>query len=119
MAKATGRPARSGPLLVAQALRTANIAHADYLDTQWYRGELTADRLVQNLSESFERIGGHGTVELMCHPGYADSALAAASTYVEDRQRELELLCSDTLASRLEALGIHLIGYAELCHCSD
>lgn len=119
LAKTTGLPARSGPLLVAQTLRMANIPHTDYLNTNWYVGGLTAERLVQIISQAFDRIGGQGTIELMCHPGYADSALATVSRYVEEREQELALLCSGAIASRLKNLGITLISYAELCHvCS-
>jgi len=115
LAKAGGLPVRTGPLPVAHALRTANIPHADYLDTSWYGDGLTADRLVQAVSQAFDRIGGHGTVELMCHPGYADDALSAVSGYVGGRWQELILLRSGDFASRLEGLGIQLISYAELC----
>lgn len=113
LAKAEGKPARSGPLAVAHALRTAGIRHADYLDTRWYDGELTADRLVQTVFQAFDRIGGQGTVELMCHPGYADGALAALSHYIEKREQELAVLCAGEVAERLEAFGIRLISYAE------
>ncbi|MFZ4698660.1 MAG: ChbG/HpnK family deacetylase [Candidatus Methylumidiphilus sp.] len=114
LAAMSGLPARTGPLPVAHALRTAHIPHPDYLDTSWYGDDLTADRLIQAVSQAFDRIGGQGVVELMCHPGYADDTLAAVSNYVEGREQELALLRSDELAERLETLDVHLISYAEL-----
>ncbi len=114
LAKAEGLSARSGPLPVAHALRMSNVPHPGYLDTSWYGDGLTADLLIQSVSQAFDRIGGQGTVELMCHPGYADCNLAAVSNYVEAREHELAVLCSSELAERLEGVGVHLISYSEL-----
>jgi len=56
-----------------------------------------------------------GTWELVCHPGYADSDLKAASTrLVESRQVELEALTSEKTKKALAAHGIELISYADL-----
>jgi len=114
LAKAEGLPARPGPLPVAHGLRAAGVPHPDCLDTSWYGGGLSVDGLLQAVSDAFVRLGGSGTVELMCHPGHADAALAAVSSYVGERERELALLCADGLAERLAAQGVQLISYAEL-----
>jgi len=56
-----------------------------------------------------------GTWELVCHPGYADSDLKAASTrLVESRQVELKALTSEKTKKALAAHGIELISYADL-----
>jgi predicted glycoside hydrolase/deacetylase ChbG (UPF0249 family) len=56
-----------------------------------------------------------GTWELVCHPGYDDSALANAGTRLrQSRVRELELLTSDAARRELTRAGIDLITYADL-----
>jgi hopanoid biosynthesis associated protein HpnK len=56
-----------------------------------------------------------GTSELMCHPGYADAALAKTGTRLLV-QREIEkfALCSPFLGSFLEVSGIRLVNYQAL-----
>lgn len=53
------------------------------------------------------------TVEVMCHPGWIDPALRAISSYVEERELELELLGSPELSRELEAAGWRLCGFSE------
>jgi predicted glycoside hydrolase/deacetylase ChbG (UPF0249 family) len=53
-----------------------------------------------------------GSSELMCHPGYADAALAATGTrLVATRQRELEALTSPAIRKLIAELGIKLVNY--------
>jgi predicted glycoside hydrolase/deacetylase ChbG (UPF0249 family) len=54
-----------------------------------------------------------GVTELMCHPGYADEALAI-STYRAQREGELRALCDPRVRAALTAASIRLINYKEL-----
>lgn len=58
-----------------------------------------------------------GVTELMCHPGYADEALAV-STYREQREGELRALCEPRARAALTAAGVRLISYKELAAVS-
>ena len=55
-----------------------------------------------------------GVTELMVHVGYADRALAAVDRYTEQRERELEALCSPAVRERLRRHGIELAHFGAL-----
>jgi chitin disaccharide deacetylase len=52
-----------------------------------------------------------GDSELGCHPGYAEGL---RSRYVEERETELATLTDPRVRARVDALGIELIGWAQL-----
>lgn len=54
-----------------------------------------------------------GVTELMCHPGYADAALAASS-YCAQREVELGALCDPRAKDLLTAAGVQPIAYGDL-----
>jgi predicted glycoside hydrolase/deacetylase ChbG (UPF0249 family) len=67
--------------------------------------------------ETLEEILGtlpDGTSELMCHPGRVDDALREASSYTEERELELEILCDSAIRSLVRSRGIRLVGFHEL-----
>ena len=56
-----------------------------------------------------------GTWEFVCHPGYDDDALRATGTRLRaSRQRELEILTSDSARRTFEEYGVELISYRDL-----
>ncbi len=54
-----------------------------------------------------------GLSEMMCHPGYAHSAVEASSSYNQQRQAELELLTNPSVLQRIADLQIDLITYRQ------
>jgi hopanoid biosynthesis associated protein HpnK len=73
-------------------------------------GKLTAGSLRKTLLRLPE-----GTTELMCHPGYADEALAKARTILQaQRQQELEALRDPQLPALLREQGVHLTSFRDL-----
>ena len=66
------------------------------------------------IEAGFERLNGRGTLEVMCHPAYADTALAARSAYVWQRERELSVLTSGKLRTGLRALEVEIGSLANL-----
>lgn len=64
-------------------------------------------------------LGDGDSLELGCHPGFADAELAAKSRYVEPRVVELELLCSAELRRDLDELGYELAEPAMLRHAGQ
>jgi predicted glycoside hydrolase/deacetylase ChbG (UPF0249 family) len=105
-------PARTLNRRMTESLRSRGIACADYCETRWLGSDVTLESLVERLEVAFERCGGNGVVELMCHPGYTDRRLSTRSVYVSGRERELHILCSSRLGRRLNQLGIEIAGMA-------
>ena len=89
-----------------QAERTG-ISTADYFCGIAQTGELTRKGV-----EQFVKSLPDGTVELMCHPGYADAALQKTPTRLQDsRQTELQILTDTGIRNLVASLGIRLIDY--------
>ena len=55
-----------------------------------------------------------GTTEIMCHPGYTDTAFASESVYNNQRDRELEILTDPAVKEAIQVNGIQLITFANL-----
>lgn len=66
----------------------------------------------QSLIQMLEKEIPDGITELSCHPGYADPLLL--STYVVEREVELNTLCDPRVPAVLAAQGITLISYHQL-----
>jgi predicted glycoside hydrolase/deacetylase ChbG (UPF0249 family) len=85
----------------------AGISTADYFCGIAQTGELTregVEQLVKSLPD--------GTTELMCHPGYLDSALRKTATRLQDsRETELQILTDTGIRNLVASLGIRLIDY--------
>jgi len=85
----------------------AGISTTDYFCGIAQTGELTregVEQLVKSLPD--------GTTELMCHPGYMDSALQKTATRLRDsRQTELQILTDTGIRNLVASLGIRLIDY--------
>jgi chitin disaccharide deacetylase len=85
----------------------AGIAAADYFCGIAQTGELTREGVTKFLKSLPE-----GTTELMCHPGYADTALQNTATRLQDsRQTELEILTDTAIRNLVASQGIRLIDY--------
>lgn len=52
--------------------------------------------------------------EIMLHPGYDDSVLAAQDPYRSEREREVAALCSPAVGARLSRGDIRLVSFADL-----
>ncbi|MSO19140.1 MAG: ChbG/HpnK family deacetylase [Acidobacteria bacterium] len=75
---------------------------------------LTGALTIHSLHATLVRLP-EGTTELICHPGYADAALAGSPTILQaERQRELEALCDPAVHDTLREYGIQLVSYREL-----
>lgn len=110
IAKRSAVPARTLSPEMTEALRSCGIRCADYCETGWLGADATFGTLLDLVRAAFERCGGRGVVELMCHPGYADSLLSTRSVYVSAREEELQILCSGRLARRIGQLGVEVAG---------
>jgi len=66
----------------------------------------TLEKILEELPE--------GTSELMCHPGRPDAELRSSSTYVDERECEIDVLCDPKVKSLLARRRIVLEGFDAL-----
>lgn len=109
LAGALGIPLRAFTPEMADRIRGCHLPAADRAvgdvgpDAFWQPASLLA--FLRNLPP--------GVTEVMCHPGYADAALAA-STYCAQREVELRALCDPRVKDVLTDVGVHCIAYSNL-----
>lgn len=88
----------------------AGLAHADYFGGLPLLGAgLDAGQLHTLVTQL-----PPGTIELMCHPGYGDAALAALDPGAAAREREVALLTNPALMASLRTAGVELIRSRDL-----
>lgn len=106
VARARGLPVRasSGEALVA--LRAAGVRTPDHFRDGFYGAGATAENLRTTLTSLPD-----GTSELMCHPGHPDEELRAGSTYAQERERELAILCDPELPALLAREAVERIDF--------
>ncbi len=114
LARELGLPARTADHLMTRLLRAEGVVCADYCEINWSARPLSVDGLIALVKEGFARLDGRGTMELVCHPGEVDEELKTHSTYVAQRARELEVLCSPRLARRLVEMEVQVTPLGEL-----
>lgn len=91
-------------------LRSAGVQTPDTFVNDFYApGSMTRDGLIAALSSCPQA----GITELMCHPGYDDEALADSS-FRDQREEELRMLCSDAARREIERRGIALVDFGIL-----
>lgn len=93
------------PRLVAEF----NPPRPDALFVSFYDETATRAELLRIIREVPD-----GTFEIMCHPGYVDDALRAATSYADERAAELEVLTDPSIRAALRARNIELITFAQL-----
>ena len=80
---------------------------------QWDDNETHLEQVsVAALTGMLETEVGPGVTELGCHPGYAGDGFR--SSYLHEREAELRTLCDPAIRTRIEALGIRLVNFADL-----
>lgn len=85
----------------------------DRFTDQFYDKGVSRSNLISMLDEMAVSTNDK-TVELMCHPAVVDDELRTASSYNDNRARELALLQDPEIIAHLRFLGIELISYAQL-----
>jgi predicted glycoside hydrolase/deacetylase ChbG (UPF0249 family) len=107
VASASGLPARTTSPEVSRRLRESGVRSVDLSMTSWY-DDSSATALLRRIEAAFNRMHGYGTLEVMCHPGFADAELAAKSKYVNQREAELRVLTSNKLLKGLDRLDVEV-----------
>lgn len=109
-----GLPARALSPRMAADLRARGVACADFCETDWPGGRYEPEEFCATVERAFNLVGGGGTVEVMCHPGYADEELARKSVYAAERAEELRALCDPRLRAALAEAGIEVVAPCDL-----
>lgn len=109
LARDTGRPVRCASPAVRGRLVDARVATTDAFVDDFYDQGATLEGLLEIL-----RGLGTGVTEVMCHPGRVDDALPADSSYVEAREREIEILTDRRVIAEIEVQDIELVTFATM-----
>jgi predicted glycoside hydrolase/deacetylase ChbG (UPF0249 family) len=105
-----GVQARGLKLLARDARELAE--HAGISTTDYFCGIAQTGELTREGVEQLVKSLPDGTTELMCHPGYMDSALRKTATRLQNsRQTELQILTDTGIRNLVASLGIRLIDY--------
>lgn len=101
---------RAAVLKVAAELGVPVRSVACPFDTRFYGAtNVTPAALIELLGALPE-----GAVDLMTHPGVVDEPLREISSYVDEREAELESLTCPAVREAIALYGVQLITYAEL-----
>jgi predicted glycoside hydrolase/deacetylase ChbG (UPF0249 family) len=99
-------PVRAANAVSREWLRNAGLRVPDEFVESFYADGASRENLrsiIENLPD--------GVSELMCHPGHPDDELRRVSDYVDDREREVQILCDPDVPAWLDRYGIELIGF--------
>ena len=95
---------------ISKLLERFNPPRPDAFIGHFYDEGATLENL-KSIAQSIAEDPDHGTFELMCHPAVVDDELRRASTYNEQRGRELTLMQNNEVKTLLLQQGIRLIGF--------
>jgi predicted glycoside hydrolase/deacetylase ChbG (UPF0249 family) len=109
VARERSLPTRAPTEACRQVLRAAGVRTPDLFLDRFY-GENVRFETVEDLLKQLPE----GTSELMCHPGFADDELKRTSTYAQEREREVEILCDPKIRGIARAHDIVLVGFEAL-----
>lgn len=109
-ARIRGMPVRASSDAARDSLRAAGARTPDRFVDAFYGEGANAETLRAVLRSVPEG----ETTELMCHPGRADERLVAGSSYAQEREREVDLLCDPELRTLLTRQGIELVSFRDL-----
>jgi chitin disaccharide deacetylase len=92
-----------------KALRAAGVRTPDHFIAEFHAENVSyaaLERILEGLPD--------GTSELMCHPGHADEELKSGSTYADEREWEIEVLCDPRIRQLADRRKIVRIGFGAL-----
>jgi hypothetical protein len=109
VARQRSLPVRAASDEARRSLRGAGVRTPDRFVDEFYGESVvvgTLERILTALPD--------GTTELMCHPGHPDAELRQGSTYSDEREREIEVLCDPRIRALVRFRKIELIGFDRL-----
>jgi predicted glycoside hydrolase/deacetylase ChbG (UPF0249 family) len=109
VARELGLPVRNAGPVVRARLAEAAVPTNDIFVEEFFAEGARLEILLEILAGL-----APGVTELMCHPGRSDAELAADSSYVEDRERELEVLTHPEVRRAVRHRGAGLVHFGVL-----
>jgi chitin disaccharide deacetylase len=109
VARERSLPVRAPTDDARRMLRAAGVRTPDHFIDRFYAEKVSFETLEEILEGLPE-----GTSELMCHPGFVDEQLEAGSTYVAEREGEVEVLRDPAIRQLVRAKAIRLVGFDAL-----
>jgi predicted glycoside hydrolase/deacetylase ChbG (UPF0249 family) len=97
---------------VRERLRGAGVATTELFVERFFGEEATLEAMLEIVREA--AASDAPSVEIMVHPGHADRALQADSTYVSEREREIDILTHPEVRAAIDAAGFRLGSFADL-----
>lgn len=105
-------PVRNASPDVRERLRGAGVATTELFVERFFGEEATLEAMLEIVREA--AASDAPSVEVMVHPGHADRALQADSTYVSEREREIDVLTHPEVRAAIDAAGFRLGSFADL-----
>jgi len=112
-----GHPRRLPSLLWNAWLRKKALARRLAMPDQWVGITHLGTRPDTITVKNYVAMLGNlplGFSEFVAHPGYVDDELRRWSTYLDQREREREVLLAPEFRSALEAADVRLVGYRQI-----
>ena len=109
-----GLRARAGTPNFMAKLKARGVSCVDYCDISGPENRGTVKAFLECVARAFAACGEAGVVEIVCHPGYVDASLKEKSFYVDERKRELDVLCSAEVRDGLERMGVRVVDGFEM-----
>jgi predicted glycoside hydrolase/deacetylase ChbG (UPF0249 family) len=109
LAKKYDLPVRPLSINMRQRFQDIGLKGVDHCCYSWTGMKLSPENFIAHVLGAFRRIENKGVVEFVCHPGYCDTKLEKRSSYVKERECELEVLCKLEIKNYLLQYDIHLI----------
>jgi predicted glycoside hydrolase/deacetylase ChbG (UPF0249 family) len=99
----------TGPWM-SEYLTAKGVRHPERLITGFFgKNNIGEEHLMELLQDMLA--SGASIVEVMCHPGFSDGLPEGHTGYREERELELQTLCSPGLAAWLNEEGIEVVKY--------
>ena len=95
------------------AMLRAGITTPDFFISSFWDEQANVEYLCKTLRLLSSSNSGKSVVELMTHPGFSDEN-ACGSSYYQQRQQELSVLCSSEVKELIDSLKIELVDYRSL-----
>lgn len=110
-------PSKSGKtrtLIISTMARIDRAKDKKYIVTDAFYGVAHTGKADDDFWQAVSRHASTGVSEVMVHPGYADGLDPDKTRLIQQRQVELESLCSEKTKAFIADAGIELINYGEV-----
>ena len=101
-------------LKVSMMARMNRVQNRKYIKNDAFFGVAHTGAADDEFWKAVCRNVGPGVTEVMVHPGYAEGMDPSKTRLIEERQIELDALCSESTKKAIAEAGIKLVSYGEI-----